>query len=181
MNITPTPLKDVFILEPVVLEDERGYFFESWNERTFSEIADARFVQDNQSGSVRGVLRGLHYQLPPAAQGKLVRVISGSVFDVAVDIRRSSPTFRHWFAQELSSANRLQLWVPPGFAHGFLVLSNSAEIAYKTTGFYSRDHDRALAWDDPEIAIDWPTGIDGPILSAKDQAAPRLAVAEVFD
>jgi len=174
-------LPDVKTFDPRVFEDERGFFFEAWNARKHAETTgyDGEFVQDNQSGSEKGVLRGLHYQVPPRPQGKLVRAVSGTVFDVAVDIRRSSPTFSAWVGVELSADNKKQLWVPPGFAHGFLAISDWAEIVYKVTDYYSSEHDRSIRWDDPDIGIVWP--IDGePILSNKDASAPYLAESEVF-
>lgn len=169
------------VLNPTVHSDERGFFFESYRQDGFeSEVSDAPgFVQDNHSRSARGVLRGLHYQLEPVAQGKLVRVVNGSVFDVAVDIRRSSPTFGEWFGLELSADNYRQLWVPPGFAHGFVALTEFADLMYKVTAYYSPHHDRSIRWNDPEISIEWPLDQD-PILSDKDAAAPYLADAEVF-
>lgn len=171
----------VRILQPDVFTDDRGHFFEAFKasaiEATFSDLT--RFVQDNQSRSGIGVLRGLHYQLDPKAQGKLVRVTQGAVFDVAVDIRRSSPAFGEWFAVELSEDNFKQLWVPPGFAHGFLALTDPADLLYKVTEYYSPEHDRSMRWDDPDIGIAWP--LDGePILSDKDANAPYLRDAEVF-
>jgi len=174
-------LTGIILLEPHSFGDERGLFFESWNARDFDEKTDqsVTFVQDNHSGSKKAVLRGLHYQLPPHPQGKLVRVVVGAIFDVAVDIRRSSPTFCSWFGVELSAANRRQLWIPPGFAHGFLALSDWAEVLYKTTDYYAPELDRSIRWDDPEIGIEWP--IEGePILSDKDAGAPYLGEAEVF-
>lgn len=175
-------LSGLVVIEPTVYSDERGFFFESYNRRQFEKVTglSVDFVQDNHSRSVRGVLRGLHYQYP-AVQGKLVRVIVGAVWDVAVDIRRSSPTFTQWFGIELSAANHLQLWIPPGFAHGFVTLTNSAEVLYKTTEFYYPEDDRALRWNDPTIEIDWPLGDIEPQLSAKDDLAPLLAGAELFD
>lgn len=169
------------VLNPTVHSDERGFFFESYRQDGFeSEVSDTPgFVQDNHSRSARGVLRGLHYQLEPVAQGKLVRVVNGSVFDVAVDIRRSSPTFGEWFGLELSADNYRQLWVPPGFAHGFVALTEFADLVYKVTAYYSPHHDRSIRWNDPEISIEWPLDQD-PILSDKDAAAPYLADAEVF-
>ncbi len=171
------------ILEPHVFSDERGFFFESFNQRTFEEATGVSlpFIQDNHSRSVKGVLRGLHYQLPPAAQGKLVRVTRGTVFDVAVDIRRSSPTFGDWVGYELSEDNFLQLWIPPGFAHGFLALTDVADLQYKATAYYAPDLDRAIRWDDPRIGIDWPLEGIRPIVSTRDGSAPSLAEAEVFD
>jgi dTDP-4-dehydrorhamnose 3,5-epimerase len=181
VQILPTALSGLLLIEPPSFPDDRGFFFESWNARLFTEATgvEAGFVQDNHSGSKGGVLRGLHYQLPPQPQGKLVRVVTGGVFDVAVDIRQSSPTFGRWFGAELTADNRRQLWVPPGFAHGFLVSSDWAELIYKTTDYYSPGLDRSIRWDDPDIGIDWP--IDGkPILSDKDATAPLLRDAEVF-
>ncbi len=181
MQVIPTSLDDVLVLEPAVIDDERGFFSEVWSLRGFRDATgfQAEFVQDNQSGSKQNVLRGLHYQLPPHAQGKLVRAVVGSVFDVAVDLRRSSPTFGEWHGVELSSDNRRQLWLPPGFAHGFLSTSDWAEIHYKATGYYARESERAVRWDDPDIGIDWP--FDGtPIVSDRDRSAPGLREAEVF-
>jgi len=180
MEVTETGLPGVLLLHPAVHGDDRGFFFESWNAKVFAEETgvDAAFVQDNHSGSSAGVLRGLHYQLPPHAQGKLVRVAAGSVFDVAVDIRRSSSSFGRWTGVELSAANRLQLWVPPGFAHGFVALTD-AELLYKTTALFDGPSDRSIRWDDPDIGIEWP--LDGePVLSTKDATAPFLAAADVF-
>jgi dTDP-4-dehydrorhamnose 3,5-epimerase len=174
---------DVLLIHPAIHGDERGFFMESWNKIAFATATgvEADFVQDNHSRSARGVLRGLHYQLPPHAQGKLVRVVAGAAFDVAVDIRRSSSTFRHWVGAELSADNATQLWVPPGVAHGFLVLSDHADVLYKTTDVYAPDCDRALRWDDPEIGIAWPLEGAAPILSDKDRNAPHLPAAELFD
>lgn len=180
MKIISTRIPDVLILEPTVYGDERGFFFESFNERTFRDLTgvDAAFVQDNHSKSAKGVLRGLHYQLQQT-QGKLVRVVAGAVFDVAVDIRKSSPTFGKWVGVELSADNKRQLWVPPGFAHGFVTVSDSAEFLYKTTDYYAPEFERAILWNDPAIGIDWP--LDGAAtLSGKDQAGALLANAEVF-
>ena len=173
------PLQGPLLLTPRVFGDERGFFFESWNQQAFNAAAgDTAFVQDNHSRSSRGVLRGLHYQLPPHSQGKLVRCVLGEIFDVAVDIRRSSPTFGQWEGAHLSAANYQQLWVPAGFAHGFLTLSEHAEVLYKTTDFWSRECERAIRWDDPALAIAWPlealAGAE-PQLSEKDGAAPLLA------
>lgn len=180
MLVTPLALPDVLLLEPKVFGDTRGFFFESYNRKAFLQATglDVDFVQDNHSRSAQGVLRGLHYQIQQP-QGKLVRVTTGAVFDVAVDIRASSPTFGQWVGAELSAANQKILWVPPGFAHGFLVLSESAEFLYKTTDYYAPAYERAIAWNDPQIAIDWPLPF-APQLSAKDQAAVRLRDAEVF-
>ena len=179
MTATPTALPDVWILEPRVFADDRGYFFESWNAKEFRSSVglDARFVQDNQSHSKRGVLRGLHYQIEQV-QGKLIRVVAGRVFDVAVDLRRSSPTFGRWVGCELSDDNRRQIWIPPGFAHGFVALSAHADVVYKATDFYAPQHERCIIWNDPRIGIDWP--VKTPILSGKDQAGLSLADAQVF-
>lgn len=180
MKITPTAIPEVLLIEPTVFGDERGFFFESFRQDRFDAAVGApvAFVQDNHSRSTRGVLRGLHYQLPPHPQGKLVRVVVGEVFDVAVDIRRGSPTFGRWVGERLSAQNKRQLWVPPGFAHGFLTLSDEAEFLYKTTDYWFKDLERAIAWDDPELAIDWPADV-APLLSPKDAVAPRLAAAEL--
>lgn len=169
------------VLEPKVFGDARGFFFESYNKRAFREQTgvDAEFVQDNHSRSSKGVLRGLHYQIRQP-QGKLVRVVRGAVFDVAVDIRRSSPTFGRWLGLELSDENQRQLWIPPGFAHGFVVLSDSADFLYKTTDYYAPEHERCIAWDDPSIGIDWPKTIT-PVLSEKDRRGLSLSAAELFD
>ena len=170
-------------VDPVVFSDERGFFSESFNAAVFSEQVSSgvEFVQDNHSRSAKGVLRGLHYQLHPMAQGKLVRVVDGAIYDVAVDVRRSSSTFGQWVGEELTSENHRQLWVPPGFAHGFIVLTDTADVLYKTTEYYSPQHDRGIRWDDPSIGIDWPdVGVD-PILSQKDAEAPFLPDAEVFE
>lgn len=181
MKVTPTAIPEVLLIEPKVFGDERGFFFESFNQKTFQEATalDLAFVQDNHSKSAKNVLRGLHYQLPPKAQGKLVRVVQGEVFDVAVDLRKSSKTFGHWVGQILSSENKQQLWIPPGFAHGFAVLSESAEFLYKTTGYYAPAFERCIAWNDAAICISWPNGLQ-PQLSAKDQAGLPLTQAEVF-
>lgn len=179
-TVTPTAIPDVLILEPKVFGDSRGFFFESFNAQDFAQATGLKvnFVQDNHSRSSQGVLRGLHYQLQQT-QGKLVRVVRGAVFDVAVDIRKSSPTFGQWVGCELSEDNHRQMWVPPGFAHGFMVLSESADFLYKTTDYYAPAHERCIAWNDPAIGIDWPTGLT-PQLSAKDQAGVPLAQAQVF-
>jgi dTDP-4-dehydrorhamnose 3,5-epimerase len=181
MQAIATALPEVLILEPKVFGDERGFFMESFKAAEFAQLTgyDAPMVQDNHSCSVRGVLRGLHYQLPPQAQGKLVRAVAGEIFDVAVDIRRGSPNFGKWVGVMLSADNRRQLWVPPGFAHGFCVTSETADVVYKVTAYYSPEHDRGIRWDDPDIGIDWPLDVR-PQLSGKDRAAPPLAVAEVF-
>lgn len=180
MNIVETALPGVLLIEPRVFGDARGFFLESWNRRGFAQAGlDLDFVQDNHSRSAKGVLRGLHYQLSNP-QGKLVRVTQGAVFDVAVDIRRSSPHFGRWVGYELSEANHRMLWIPPGFAHGFLVLSDSADFLYKCTTLYDPPSDRGIRWDDPAIAIAWPDVGTTPLLSAKDAAAPGLAEAELF-
>lgn len=181
MNIIETAIPDVKIIEPKVFGDERGFFYESFNQRAFDEAIGRHvdFVQDNHSRSARGVLRGLHYQLPPFAQGKLVRVAVGEVFDVAVDIRRSSPTFGKWVGVVLSAENRRQLWIPEGFAHGFLTLSEHAEFLYKTTHYYAPSYDAGILWHDPALAIAWP--LDGEArLSPKDAVLPLWQDAEVF-
>ena len=179
------PVQGPLLLTPRVFGDERGFFFESWNQQAFNAAAgDTAFVQDNHSRSSRGVLRGLHYQLPPHPQGKLVRCVLGEIFDVAMDIRRSSPTFGQWVGAVLSAENHQQLWVPAGFAHGFLTLSEQAEVLYKTTDFWSRDCERAIRWDDPAMAITWPReGLAGaePQLSEKDAVAPLLAELPATD
>jgi dTDP-4-dehydrorhamnose 3,5-epimerase len=175
-------LPEVVLFTPRVFGDERGFFFESFSEREFVEATglDYRFVQDNHSKSVKGVLRGLHYQLPPHAQGKLVRVVQGAVFDVAVDIRKSSPNFGKWVGAMLSADNKQQLWIPPGFAHGFITLTDTAEFLYKTTDFYAPQCERSIAWDDPTIGIDWHYDAK-PQLSAKDLQSAVFDAAEVFD
>ncbi|MDN5751816.1 MAG: dTDP-4-dehydrorhamnose 3,5-epimerase [Nitrosospira sp.] len=182
MKAIPTSIPDVVIIEPKVFGDSRGFFFESFNRKSFSQATglDVNFVQDNHSRSAKGVLRGLHYQIRQP-QGKLVRVVRGAVFDVSVDIRKSSPTFGRWVGVELTEDNHRQVWVPPGFAHGFYVLSDSADFLYKTSDYYSPDFERSLAWNDPGIAISWPIDRDTqPIVSAKDTQAARIADAEVF-
>ncbi len=182
MQIAPTSLPGLLILEPKVFGDERGYFLESFNQRAFDAAVghSVNFVQDNHSCSQRGVLRGLHYQLAPHAQGKLVRVVRGSAFDVAVDIRRSSATFGRWFGMTLDAASQRQLWIPPGFAHGFMALEDDTNFLYKTTDYYARDCERAIAWNDAAIGIDWPALGSAPLLAAKDAAAPPLAQADTF-
>ena len=181
MKIVPTILPDVKLIEPRVFGDERGFFFECWNRRALAEAGlDADFVQDNHSRSGRGVLRGLHYQIEHA-QGKLVRVIVGEVFVVAVDLRRSSPTFGRWVGVTLSADNRRMLWVPAGFAHGFVVISDSAEFLYKTTDYHAPQHDRSLLWNDPALGIDWPlAAVGAPQLKAADRNGKRLADTELF-
>lgn len=181
MQIVQTAIPEVLIIEPQVFGDERGFFFESFNQQKFERLTGvkAEFVQDNHSKSAKNVLRGLHYQIQQP-QGKLVRVVAGEVFDVAVDVRRHSSTFGKWVGVLLSAENKRQLWVPPGFAHGFLVLKEATEFLYKTTDYYAPQHERCIRWDDPEIGIQWP--LDGnPLLSAKDQAGLALAQAEVFE
>ena len=182
MQVIRTAIPDVLIIEPKVFGDARGFFFESFNQKSFNEATglDVNFVQDNHSKSVRGVLRGLHYQIQQP-QGKLVRVVQGKVWDVAVDIRKSSPTFGQWVGAELSEDNQHQLWVPPGFAHGFVVLSETADFLYKTTDYYAPQHERCIAWNDPQLAIAWPDIGMAPLLSAKDQRGLGLAEAPVFD
>jgi dTDP-4-dehydrorhamnose 3,5-epimerase len=182
MDALATALDGVVMFEPTAHEDDRGYFFESWSREGFREVTgiDADFVLDGHSGSKRDVVRGLHYQLPPDAHGKLVRVTSGAVFDVAVDLRRSSPSFQDWFSTELTAENRRQVWIPPGFAHGFLTTSDWAEVQYKITGGYSPESERAIRWDDPDLAIPWPL-VGDPILSTKDSHALALSQAELFD
>lgn len=179
MRVVPTTLPEVLLIEPSVFGDQRGFFFESWNRRAFSEAGvEAEFVQDNHSRSGHNVLRGLHYQIEHA-QGKLVRVCAGTVFDVAIDIRRSSPTFGRWIGMELSAENRRMLWIPAGFAHGFLVTSDSAEFLYKTTDYWYPEHERTLLWNDPALAIEWP--LDGPpTVAAKDAAGRPLASADLY-
>lgn len=182
MQVLETELPEVLVLEPAIHRDDRGYFMEMFRNSMVDEVlpTDRPFVQDNLSSSKKGVLRGLHYQVAPKEHGKLVSAVSGSVFDVAVDIRASSPTFGSWVARELSDENGRQLWVPPGFAHGFLALSDTALLFYKLTRYYSPEHDRSIRWDDPDIDIDWP--LDGqPIVSPKDAMAVMLGEAEVFD
>ena len=182
MKATPLALPDVLLIEPKLYDDNRGVFYESHNHRTFSEAVgrEVNFVQDNHSVSRRGVVRGLHYQLAPAPQGKLVRAVVGAIFDVAVDARKASPTYGKWVGETLSAENHRQLWIPAGFAHGFVALSDSAEVLYKATDYYHRAAEGSIRWDDPALAIAWP--LDGlPILSDKDAAAPLFADAVTFD
>ncbi len=181
MKATRLAIPEVVLIEPKVFGDARGFFFESFNQKAFNEATGTnhQFVQDNHSRSAKGVLRGLHYQIQQP-QGKLVRVAQGAVFDVAVDIRKSSPTFGQWVGVELSADNHRQLWVPPGFAHGFLVLSETAEFLYKTTDYYAPQFERCIAWNDPDIAIVWPALQQAPTLSVKDQQGLQLSHAEVF-
>ncbi len=180
MKVVETSIPDVLIIEPKVFGDERGFFYESFNAAAFEAATGLKrqFVQDNHSKSQRGVLRGLHYQIQHP-QGKLVRVVAGEVFDVAVDLRKSSPSFGRWFGTHLSAQNQRQLWIPEGFAHGFVVLSESAEFLYKTTDYYAPEHERSLLWNDPELGIQWPFD-EAPQLSAKDQAGKLLRDAELF-
>ncbi|WP_138499115.1 dTDP-4-dehydrorhamnose 3,5-epimerase [Nostoc sp. PA-18-2419] len=181
MSITYTKIPEVIQLEPKVFADDRGFFFEAYNHQKFTQQTGiaANFVQDNHSCSKQNVLRGLHYQIQQP-QGKLVRAIAGTIFDVAVDIRRSSPTFGKWVGYELSAENKRLLWIPIGFAHGFLVLSETAEVVYKTTDYYAPQGDRTILWNDPDLAIDWPLSAP-PILSAKDQVGKSLKTAEIFN
>lgn len=181
MHARPLAIADVVLLEPRVFEDARGHFYESFNARSFAEAIGrpVEFAQDNQSLSRRGVVRGLHYQLEPAPQGKLIRVVAGEIFDVAVDVRRSSPTYGQWVGEVLSAANRRQLWIPAGFAHGFMALADGTEVLYKATDFYNKAAERAIVWNDPQIGIAWPAAVT-PVLSDKDAVAPRFADAETF-
>lgn len=182
MKIIPTAVADVLVIEPKVFGDARGFFFESFNQKAFNQATglDVSFVQDNHSRSAKGVLRGLHYQIEQP-QGKLVRVVRGSVFDVAVDLRQSSATFGKWVGAELSEENKRQMWVPPGFAHGFLTLSESADFLYKTTDYYAPQFECCIAWDDPALAIAWPLSGELPQVSVKDQRGAAFASAQVFD
>lgn len=182
MEIIPTRIPDVLLIKPKVFADHRGFFLESYNRQRFAEQTgtDVDFVQDNHSQSKQHTLRGLHYQIHQA-QGKLIRVVQGAIFDVAVDIRKDSATFGEWIGCVLDAENKHQIWVPPGFAHGFLVLSDTAEVLYKTTDFYAPQHERCILWNDPAIGIDWPLEGVEPILSAKDQTGQRLHEAEVFE
>ncbi len=182
MEFVPTRLPDVILIRPKAFEDSRGFFMDTWHRKLFEqEGIGAAFVQDSHSGSVAGTIRGLHYQIKQA-QGKLIRVVKGEAFDVAVDIRRSSPDFGQWTGEVLSAENRKMIWIPPGFAHGFLVLSKTAEFEYKCTDYYAPEHERTLQWDDPDIGIDWPLlEKEEPIISAKDEAGLPLKDAEVYD
>ena len=182
MKVIRTEIPDVLIIEPRVFGDDRGFFFESYNERDFGNATGimSRFVQDNHSKSARHVLRGLHYQIMHP-QGKLVRVISGEVYDVAVDIRKNSPTFGKWVGEILSAENRRMLWIPEGFAHGFLVLSDSTEFLYKTTDYWFPEHERTISWNDPDLAIDWPLNGEEPLLSGKDRQGKPFREAEFFE
>lgn len=181
MKVTPTSIPEVRVIEPVVWSDARGFLLEAWQADRFRQAGiDLPFVQDNHSRSVRGTLRGLHYQIEQA-QGKLVRVVTGRIFDVAVDLRRGSPTFARWTGVELSEDNYRQLWIPPGFAHGFYVMSAQADVMYKCTALYAAEHERTLRWDDPEVGVEWPlTGAGLPLVSAKDAAGLSLRAAPVY-
>jgi len=181
MKFSLLSIPEIILLEPEIFDDERGFFYESFNKRIFQEVTGikADFVQDNHSKSSKGVLRGLHYQLPPMSQGKLVRVIDGSVFDVAIDIRKESPTFGSWAGEILSSENKKQLWIPEGFAHGFLTLSKTAELLYKTTNYYSPKHDQCIIWNDEKIDIDWPIS-HSPLLNSRDEQGCKLKNAQIF-
>lgn len=180
MKITSCAISDVLLLEPRIFGDDRGFFFESFNQRAFNQVTglDLHFVQDNHSRSARNVLRGLHYQMEQP-QGKLVRVTAGEVFDVAVDIRRNSPSFGKWVGELLSAANKRQLWIPPGLAHGFLVVSESADFLYKTTDYYAPEHERCIAWDDATLAVEWPLQGAAPLLSGKDAAGKAFLQADL--
>jgi dTDP-4-dehydrorhamnose 3,5-epimerase len=182
MKVTPLAIPNVLLIKPQVFGDDRGFFFESFNQECFEKALgrQVNFVQDNHSKSAKGVLRGLHYQLPPKAQGKLVRVIEGEVFDVAVDMRKSSPTFGKWVGEVLSGDNKKQLWIPEGFAHGFVTLSDTAEFLYKTTDFYSPEHEQSIVWNDETISIQWPPNIE-PSLSGKDKIASKFNTAKYFE
>ncbi len=182
MKVTQLAIPEVFLLEPRVFGDDRGFFFESFNQREFESAVGKKihFVQSNHSLSFQYVLRGLHYQIKQA-QGKLVRVVVGKVFDVAVDIRRSSPTFGQWVGEMLSAENKKQLWIPPGFAHGFVVLSDRAEFLYNTTDYWAPEHERCIVWNDASLAIDWPLAGNQPVLSGKDAQGAVLSAAEVYD
>ena len=183
MKKTITDIEGLIILEPELITDERGFFFESYNEDRVNQIigTNIHFVQDNHSYSYKNVLRGIHYQLPPMAQGKLIRVVSGTIYDIAVDLRKSSHTFAQWFGIELSANNCKQLWMPAGFGHGFHTISDYAEVIYKTTNYYSIDHERSILWDDKTLSIEWSIEGEGPILSKKDAAAQTLNNADFFD
>ena len=187
MRVEKTKLDGLLVLHPQVFGDDRGWFMESFNQQRFEaalktlNLPILTFVQDNHSCSQKGVLRGLHFQREPYAQGKLVRVVQGKVWDVAVDIRKNSPTFGQWVGEELSADNHKQLWIPPGFAHGFITLSDTAEFLYKTTDYYSPEHERAIRWDDPQLAIAWPLCTTDIQISAKDQQALAFSQAEVFE
>ncbi len=182
MQITRLDIPDVLLIEPKIFCDDRGFFFESFNQRLFNKAVGQKvqFVQDNHSESIRGVLRGLHYQLPPKDQGKLVRVVKGEIFDVAVDIRKSSPTYGKWVGEILSGKNKKQLWIPQGFAHGFFVISEQAEILYKVSEYYSQEHERCIIWSDSFLKVAWPRGIE-PLLSERDKHGSSLDKLELFE
>lgn len=180
IKVLNTKIREIKIIEPKVFGDARGFFMESWNKKDFAQVANITFIQDNQSRSKKGVVRGLHFQLPPHAQAKLVRCIVGSIFDVAVDIRRSSPTFGQWVGVELSAENKKQLWIPEGFAHGFVALTDYAEVFYKTNEYWHKESEGSIRWDDPTLNIQWPLDVN-PCLSEKDVAAPFFKDAILFD
>jgi dTDP-4-dehydrorhamnose 3,5-epimerase len=183
MKFTPLAIPDVLVFEPDVFEDQRGFFFESFNQSQFENVIGRKitFVQDNHSKSIKGVVRGLHYQLPPKEQGKLIRVIQGQIYDVAVDLRKKSPTFGQWVGEVLSAANKKQIWIPEGFAHGFITLSDDSEILYKATDFYSPNHEQCLIWNDPEINVIWPHTKDNYIFSDKDKKGKALSELSLFN
>ena len=183
MKFTPLAIPDVLVFEPDVFEDQRGFFFESFNQSQFENVIGRKitFVQDNHSKSIKGVVRGLHYHLPPKEQGKLIRVIQGQIYDVAVDLRKKSPTFGQWVGEVLSAANKKQIWIPEGFAHGFITLSDDSEILYKATDFYSPNHEQCLIWNDPEINVIWPHTKDNYIFSDKDKKGKALSELSLFN
>jgi dTDP-4-dehydrorhamnose 3,5-epimerase len=183
MKFTPLTIPDVLVFEPDVFEDQRGFFFESFNQSQFENVIGRKitFVQDNHSKSIKGVVRGLHYQLPPKEQGKLIRVIQGQIYDVAVDLRKKSPTFGQWVGEVLSAANKKQIWIPEGFAHGFITLSDNSEILYKATDFYSPNHEQCLIWNDPEINVIWPHTKENYIFSDKDKKGKALSELSLFN
>jgi len=183
MKFTPLAIPDVLVFEPDVFEDPRGFFFESFNQSKFENVIGRKitFVQDNHSKSIEGVVRGLHFQLPPKEQGKLIRVIHGQIYDVAVDLRKKSPTFGQWVGEVLSAANKKQIWIPEGFAHGFITLSDDSEILYKATDFYSPNHEQCLIWNDPEINVIWPHTKDNYIFSDKDKKGKALSELSLFN
>lgn len=182
MQVTKLKIPEVLLLEPKVFLDDRGFFFESFSNKTFKEATnvDLKFIQDNHSQSKKGVLRGLHYQLPPNPQGKLVRVVAGKIFDVAVDIRKNSPTFGQWVGEFLSADNKKQLWIPPGFAHGFLAMADNTDVIYKVTGNYSKEDERSILWNDPDLAIQWPE-ISELCISTKDERGDAFKSADLFE
>jgi dTDP-4-dehydrorhamnose 3,5-epimerase len=183
MKFTPLAIPDILVFEPDVFEDQRGFFFESFNQSQFENVIGRKitFVQDNHSKSIKGVVRGLHFQLPPKEQGKLIRVIQGQIYDVAVDLRKKSPTFGQWVGEVLSAANKKQIWIPEGFAHGFITLSDDSEILYKATDFYSPNHEQCLIWNDPEINVRWPHTKDNYIFSDKDKKGKALSELSLFN